>query len=108
MSTEIDLIEREIMQHEMERQALKKEKDAASKERLKKLERELAWANSLSSFFKRSLLAASFSFLSACRSISCCMISRSIKSISVDIESSYIFKRERASSYRSNSLSCRI
>ena len=31
MPTEIDVIEREIMQHEMERQALKKEKDAASK-----------------------------------------------------------------------------
>ena len=42
MPTEIDVIEREIMQHEMERQALKKEKDPASKERLKKLERELA------------------------------------------------------------------
>ncbi len=36
------MIEREIMQHEMERQALKKEKDPASKERLKKLEKELA------------------------------------------------------------------
>ena len=42
MPTEIDVIERGIMQHEMERQALKKEKDPASKERLKKLERELA------------------------------------------------------------------
>jgi ATP-dependent Clp protease ATP-binding subunit ClpB len=42
MPTEIDVIERAIMQHEMERQALKKEKDAASKERLKKLEKELA------------------------------------------------------------------
>src|SRR5437762_2422150 len=42
MPTEIDVIEREIMQHEMERQALKKEKDPASKERLKKLEKELA------------------------------------------------------------------
>src|SRR5882672_11316833 len=42
MPTEIDVIEREIMQHEMERQALKKEKDHASKERLKKLEKELA------------------------------------------------------------------
>jgi len=31
MPTEIDVIEREIMQHEMERQALKKEKDPASK-----------------------------------------------------------------------------
>ncbi len=42
MPTEIDVIERDIMQHEMERQALKKEKDPASKERLKKLEKELA------------------------------------------------------------------
>src|ERR1700739_4177131 len=42
MPTEIDVIERGIMQHEMERQALKKENDPASKERLKKLERELA------------------------------------------------------------------
>src|SRR6266513_1665201 len=42
MPTEIDVIERQIMQHEMERQALKKEKDQASKERLKKLEKELA------------------------------------------------------------------
>jgi ATP-dependent Clp protease ATP-binding subunit ClpB len=42
MPTEIDVIERAIMQHEMERQALKKEKDPASKERLNKLERELA------------------------------------------------------------------
>src|SRR5205085_1943592 len=42
MPTEIDVIEREIMQHEMERQALKKEKDHASKERLKKLEKKLA------------------------------------------------------------------
>src|SRR5437764_5684020 len=42
MTTEVDVIERQIMQHEMERQALKKEKDPASKERLKKLEKELA------------------------------------------------------------------
>ena len=42
MPTEIDVVERAIMQHEMERQALKKEKDAASKERLGKLEKELA------------------------------------------------------------------
>src|SRR5678809_375896 len=34
MPTEIDVIERETMQREMERQALKKEKDRASKERL--------------------------------------------------------------------------
>src|SRR5438128_2727271 len=42
MPTEVDVIERGVMQHEMERQALKKEKDPASKERLKKLEKELA------------------------------------------------------------------
>src|ERR1700759_1523741 len=42
LPTEIDVIERAIMQHEMERQALKKEKDPASKERLKKLEKESA------------------------------------------------------------------
>src|SRR6202162_2390098 len=42
MPTESDVIAREIMQHKMERQALKKEKDPASKERLKKLEKELA------------------------------------------------------------------
>jgi ATP-dependent Clp protease ATP-binding subunit ClpB len=42
MPTEIDVIERAIMQHEMERQALKKEKDRASKERLKKIEEELS------------------------------------------------------------------
>jgi ATP-dependent Clp protease ATP-binding subunit ClpB len=42
MPTEIDVIERDVMQREMERQALKKEKDPASKERLKKLEKELA------------------------------------------------------------------
>lgn len=42
MPTEIDVIERQIMQNEMERQALKKEKDPASKERLKRLEKELA------------------------------------------------------------------
>jgi ATP-dependent Clp protease ATP-binding subunit ClpB len=40
--TEIDVVDRGIMQHEMERQALKKEKDAASKERLARIEKELA------------------------------------------------------------------
>ena len=40
MPTELDKLEREIMQGEMERTALKKEKDAASKERLAKLEKE--------------------------------------------------------------------
>src|SRR5436309_11675735 len=42
MPTEIDVIERQIMQHEMERQALKKEKDPASKERLHRIEKELS------------------------------------------------------------------
>ncbi|MCW0218428.1 MAG: ATP-dependent chaperone ClpB [Prosthecobacter sp.] len=42
MPTEIDVIERQIMQGEMERQVLKKEKDVASKTRLEKLEKEIA------------------------------------------------------------------
>jgi ATP-dependent Clp protease ATP-binding subunit ClpB len=42
MPAEIDEIQRKITQAEIERQALKKETDAASKERLKKLEAELA------------------------------------------------------------------
>jgi len=42
MPTEIDQQERAVMMLEMERQALRKEKDAASKERLEKLEKELA------------------------------------------------------------------
>src|SRR5436309_193672 len=52
MPTEIDVIERNIMQHEMERQALKKEKDPASKERLEKLEKELAELKEKSSALK--------------------------------------------------------
>jgi len=39
---EIDEVQRRVMQLEIERQALKKEKDKASTERLKKLEKELA------------------------------------------------------------------
>ncbi len=39
---ELDEVDRHIMQLEIEREALKKEKDRASKERLKKLEKELA------------------------------------------------------------------
>ena len=42
MPTEIDVIEREIMQHEMERQVLKKETDTGSKARLEKIEKEIA------------------------------------------------------------------
>ena len=39
---ELDRVDRQIMQLEIEREALKKEKDKASKERLKRLDRELA------------------------------------------------------------------
>src|SRR5438874_12818470 len=42
MHQEIDDVERRITQLEIERQALQKEKDKASRERLKTLERELA------------------------------------------------------------------
>jgi ATP-dependent Clp protease ATP-binding subunit ClpB len=42
MPTELDEISRRIMQLEIEREALKKETDPASKERLSKLEKELA------------------------------------------------------------------
>jgi ATP-dependent Clp protease ATP-binding subunit ClpB len=52
MPTEIDVIEREIMQHEMERQVLKKEKDAASKARLEKLDKETADLKEKSSALK--------------------------------------------------------
>ncbi len=40
--TELDAVDRQVMQLEIEREALKKEKDKASKERLKKLEAELS------------------------------------------------------------------
>ncbi len=39
---ELDVIDRHVIQLEIEREALKKERDKASKERLKKLEREMA------------------------------------------------------------------
>jgi ATP-dependent Clp protease ATP-binding subunit ClpB len=42
MPTEIDTVERRIVQLEIERQALKKESDKASKDRLSKVEREIA------------------------------------------------------------------
>jgi ATP-dependent Clp protease ATP-binding subunit ClpB len=42
MPAELDEVHRRIMQLEIEREALRKEKDKASKERLQKLERELA------------------------------------------------------------------
>src|SRR5436305_1755569 len=50
--TEMHVIDRVIMQHEMERQAIKQEKDPASKERLKKLEKELAGLKEKSSALK--------------------------------------------------------
>ncbi|OAI56201.1 ATP-dependent chaperone ClpB [Verrucomicrobiaceae bacterium SCGC AG-212-N21] len=52
MPTEIDVIEREIMQDEMERQVLKKEKDAASITRLEKLEKDIAALKEKSSALK--------------------------------------------------------
>jgi ATP-dependent Clp protease ATP-binding subunit ClpB len=42
LPTELDIVEREIRQLEIEREALRKESDTASKERLGRLERELA------------------------------------------------------------------
>jgi ATP-dependent Clp protease ATP-binding subunit ClpB len=42
MPTEIDQVERKLIQLEIERQALKKESDKASKERLSKVEKEIA------------------------------------------------------------------
>ncbi|MGE4318122.1 MAG: ATP-dependent chaperone ClpB [Deferribacterales bacterium] len=42
LPTELDELERKITQHEIDKQALKKEKDAASVQRLEKLEKELA------------------------------------------------------------------
>ena len=42
LPTELDVVEREIRQLEIERQALRKESDRASQERLERLERELA------------------------------------------------------------------
>ena len=42
LPTEIDTVERKIMQHEIEREALKKEKDQASMERLAAINKDLA------------------------------------------------------------------
>src|SRR5690606_37597717 len=42
MPAELDEVSRRVMQLEIEREALRKESDAASKERLQRLERELA------------------------------------------------------------------
>jgi ATP-dependent Clp protease ATP-binding subunit ClpB len=56
MPTEIDVIERQVMQFEMERQALKKEKDPASKARLEKIEKEMADLKEKSSTLKTQWL----------------------------------------------------
>ena len=64
-------------------------------------------ARSLVIFSRRALLSASSSFTRACRSISSCMASRSIWSISVGMESSSILSRAAASSTRSTALSGR-
>lgn len=53
MPTEIDELERKIMQFEIERQALKKEKDDSSKERLAKLEADLKTIKGRSSEMKK-------------------------------------------------------
>ncbi len=52
MPTEIDVLERQVMMGEMERQALKKEKDAASKARIEKLDKEIADLKESSSALK--------------------------------------------------------
>lgn len=56
LPTEIDVLERQIMQMEMERQVLKKETDAASKERLERLDREIADLKEKSSALKAQWL----------------------------------------------------
>jgi ATP-dependent Clp protease ATP-binding subunit ClpB len=52
LPTEIDEVERKIVQLEIEREALKKESDRASKERLAKVEREIAELRETSSGMK--------------------------------------------------------
>ncbi len=56
MPTEIDVMERDIMQREMERQALKKETDPASKARLAKIEKEMADLKEMSGGLKAQWL----------------------------------------------------
>jgi ATP-dependent Clp protease ATP-binding subunit ClpB len=57
MPTEIDELERRIMQFEIERQALKKEKDSVSRDRLEKLEKELAETRAQSEALKAQWMA---------------------------------------------------
>ena len=52
MPTEIDQVERKLIQLEIERQALKKESDKASKERLSRVEREIAELREISAGMK--------------------------------------------------------
>jgi ATP-dependent Clp protease ATP-binding subunit ClpB len=52
MPAELDEVERAVTRLEIEREALKKESDAASKERLQKLERELAHAKEQASVLR--------------------------------------------------------
>lgn len=52
MPEEVDELERRILQLEVERQALKKEKDQGSKERLEKIVKELAELNEKSGYLK--------------------------------------------------------
>ncbi|MDD5542242.1 MAG: ATP-dependent chaperone ClpB [Acidobacteriia bacterium] len=52
MPTEIDELERQIMQLQIEKQALKREEDPASKERLKKIDQELSELGEKSSQMK--------------------------------------------------------
>jgi ATP-dependent Clp protease ATP-binding subunit ClpB len=63
MPAEIDDIQRKITQHEIEREALKKEKDPASKDRLEKIQKELgdlkAEAEGMTAHWKREKEAIS-------------------------------------------------
>jgi ATP-dependent Clp protease ATP-binding subunit ClpA len=56
MPTELDVIERELMQQEMQRQVLRKETDPASRERLAKLEKDMADLKESSSALKAQWL----------------------------------------------------
>ena len=55
MPTELDEVSRRVMQLEIEREALRKESDAASRDRLTKLEKELADLESTATGAARSL-----------------------------------------------------
>ena len=57
LPTEIDEVERKIIQHQIEREALKKEKDAASKERLLSIDKELAGLKEKSGAMKAQWMA---------------------------------------------------